>query len=307
MLEILRSVMKLLVKGKVKEVYALDESRLRFRFTDQISVFDKVIPSDVPRKGESLCRTSAHWFDIAKRMGISTHFITMPAPNEMDVIRVGQPRTLDLPESERKGVMIPLEFICRHYIAGSLWDRLEKGKVTKKHLGFSVEPEPGMKLPEPFFEVTTKFEKFDRPITFEEAEESFGVAPEELAGAKEIILKIDDRIAKDVSARGLVHVDGKKEFAIGREDGELMLIDTFGTADEDRFWNAAEYDEGRCVELSKEYVRQYYRLSGYHQALTEAREKGEPEPPIPPLPDNMVFQTGLLYADLYTRITGQVF
>ena len=69
--------MKLLVKGKVKEVYELDDEKLRFKFTDQISVFDKVIPSMIPRKGESLCRTSAHWFTIASDMGISSHFISL--------------------------------------------------------------------------------------------------------------------------------------------------------------------------------------------------------------------------------------
>lgn len=298
--------MKLLVEGKVKEVYELDENTLRFRFTDKISVFDKVIPSIIPRKGESLCRTSAHWFEIARQMGISSHFMTMPSQNEMDVVRVSQPRTLKLPENERKGVMIPLEFICRHYIAGSLWDRLKKGKITKEQLGFSSEPESGKKLPEPFFEVTTKFEEYDRPITFEEAEQSFGVTREELAEAKEITLKMDGRIASEAGSNGLLHVDGKKEYAIGQE-GQLMLIDTFGTADEDRFWDAKEYAEGRFVELSKEYVRQYYRLSGYHQDLTEAREKGTPEPDIPPLPDNMVRQTSLLYANLYERLTGQEF
>jgi len=298
--------MELLVKGKVKEVYELDEEHLRFKFTDQISVFDKVIPSTIPRKGESLCRTSAHWFKIASQMGIPSHFIETPSANEMDVVRVGQPRKLSLPAEERKGVMIPLEFICRHYVAGSLWDRLKKGKVTKEQLGMTSELEPSQKLPQPFFEVTTKFEDFDRPISFEEAIDSFGITREELEEAMEITLRMDEKIASEVEAHGLLHVDGKKEYAINKE-GQLMLIDTFGTADEDRFWDAREYGEGRCVELSKEYVRQYYRLSGYHQALTDAREKGTPEPDIPPLPDNMVHQTGLLYADLYTRITGQVF
>ena len=298
--------MRLLVEGKVKEVYELDETRLRFKFTDKISVFDKVIPSLIPRKGESLCRTSVHWLEIAGQMGISSHFISSPSPNEMDVVRVSQPRNLKIPEAERKGVMIPLEFICRHYIAGSFWDRLKKGKITREQLGLSAEPVKGQKLPEPFFEVTTKFEEYDRPITFDEAVDSFGITREELDGVREIVLKMDERIARECEAHGLLHVDGKKEFAIGK-DGQLMLIDTFGTADEDRFWDAKEYDGGRSVELSKEYVRQYYRLSGYHDALTEAREKGHEEPDIPPLPDNMVRQTSLLYADLFERLTGQEF
>ncbi len=298
--------MRLLVKGKVKEVYELDDARLRFRFTDQISVFHKVIPSTIPRKGESLCRTSAHWFEIASQMGIDSHFISMSAPNEMDVKRVKQPRSLKLPQSERNNVMIPLEFICRHFIAGSLWDRLLKGKVKKEDLGITAEPEYGQRIPEPFFEVTTKFEDYDRPITFDEAVDSFGIIRSELAEVREMTLKMDKRIASEVEEHGLLHVDGKKEFAIGSE-GQIMLIDTFGTADEDRFWDRKSYDEGKLVELSKEFVRQYYRGTGYHDLLTEARENGQEEPDITSLSPQMIDDTSLLYIDLFERITGQVF
>ena len=298
--------MRLLVKGKVKEVYELDHARLRFRFTDNISVFDKVIPSTIPRKGESLCRTSAHWFKIAGQIGIESHFITMPSPNEMDVKRVKQPRHLKLPGSERKNVMIPLEFICRHFIAGSLWDRLRNGKGRKEDLGITAEPEYGQRIPEPFFEVTTKFEDFDRPISFDEAVDSFGITRTELDVVRDITLKMDKRIASEVEEHGLLHVDGKKEFAIGSE-GQIMLIDTFGTADEDRFWDRKSYDEGNLVELSKEFVRQYYRGTGYHELLTEARENEQEEPDITELTPQMIEDTSQLYIDLFERITGQVF
>jgi phosphoribosylaminoimidazole-succinocarboxamide synthase len=103
-----------------------------------------------------------------------------------------------------------------------------------------------------------------------------------------------------------LHADGKKEFAIGNE-GQIMLIDTFGTADEDRFWDRKSYEEGRFIELSKEFVRQYYRGTGYLETLTEARDNAAPEPDVPALPPQMVDDTGILYAELYERITGQEF
>ena len=296
--------MKLLVNGKVKEVYELDAETLRFKFTDKISVFDKVIPSMIPRKGEALCRMSAHWFKLAKENGIDSHFIDMPSANEMDVKRVEQPRKLDMPDSQRKNVMFPLEFICRHFVAGSMWDRLQKGKVKKEELGITGELEYGMRIPEPFFEVTTKHEEYDRPITFDEAINDFGLKREEIEEVRELVLKMDTLISSQVEPRGLLHVDGKKEFALG-DEGQLMLIDTFGTPDEDRFWDVEEYTSGKFTELSKEYVRQYYRLLGYHKELTEAREKGIPTPDIPALPDNMIEQTTMLYADLFQRLTGQ--
>jgi phosphoribosylaminoimidazole-succinocarboxamide synthase len=298
--------MKLLVKGKVKEVYELDAETLRFVFTDQISVFDKIIPSLIPRKGESLCRTSAHWFRLAKENGMDTHFLDMPAPNQMDVRRIRQLPKLDMQGPDRRNVMLPLEFICRHYVAGSMWDRLKSGKVDKASLGIRGTPEYGMKLPEPLFEVTTKFEEFDRSVTFDEAVESLGLLREELDAAKEMTLKMDSIISRQVEARGLMHVDGKKEYGLGSE-GQLMLIDTFGTADEDRFWDSKAYGDGRFVELSKEYVRQYYRGTRYHEKLMEAREAGRAEPDIPELPLQMIEDTAELYAKLFERMTGQGF
>jgi len=122
----------------------------------------------------------------------------------------------------------------------------------------------------------------------------------------EAVLKIDDRLNADVQRRGLIHVDGKKEFAMDGER-ELMLVDTFGTADEDRFWDLAAHNEGKHVELSKEFVRQYYRQIGYHKALMEARAVGKPEPEIPPLPPGITKQVSALYVDLFERLTGEKF
>ena len=295
--------MKLLASGKVKEVYELSQDTLRFRFSDRISVFDKVIPSLIPRKGESLCRTSAHWFAIAGQMGIDTHFISTPSPNEMDVKRVSQPVNLKLDKKSRKKVMVPMEFICRHYVAGSFWDRLKKGEVkgmAAKGLKY------GDKLPEPVFEFTTKFEEYDRLLDEKEAVESIGITKKELADIRETVFRLDERISQEVAARGLIHVDGKKELALNAK-GQLMLIDTFGTADEDRFWDRKKYDAGEFSELSKEFVRQHYRSTGYHKALMDAREAGKPEPDIPALPPEIVTATSQLYGKLFEMIAGEEF
>ncbi len=280
---------------------------MRFKFTDQISVFDKVIPSMIPRKGESLCRTTAYWFEIVGKMGFNTHFIKNISPDEMLVKKVRKVTTLKgLGEDERKGVIIPLEFICRHYLAGSMWRRLQKGKVDKAVLGIEGEPVYGQKIPKSFIEITTKFEEFDRPITIDEAIADFGLRQEELDQIYDIILRIDFRIKNEVEKRGLIHVDGKKEFGID-DDGKIMLIDTFGTADEDRFWELKEYEEGELVDRSKEFVRQYYIDTGYHEKLMEARDAGRPEPDIPALTDEMIRNTSSLYGDLHERLTGEKF
>ena len=123
---------------------------------------------------------------------------------------------------------------------------------------------------------------------------------------RETVLTIDRAMQEEVGPRGLLHVDGKKEFAID-DAGALMVVDTFGTADEDRFWDKDAYVRGRQVDFSKEFVRQHYRQSGYFDQLTQAREHGRAEPAIPPLPPLLVDEVSRLYTTVFERLTGEPF
>lgn len=294
--------MKLLRKGKVKEVYDMGETLL-FVFTDQISVFDKVIPSLVPDKGESLARTSAYWFERASNLQIPNHLLEFRNRKEMIV------KKFEIIEGkaskDKKSYLVPLEFIVRYYVAGSLLDRIEKGKTRFQDLGFRSTPKHGDKIPDPLFEMTTKFEKTDRLLDISEAKEIGGLSDQDVEAIRETIFKVDREINSTALSRGLIHADGKKEFALD-DERQPVLVDTFGTADEDRFWEKEDYEKnGTMVERSKEFVRQYYRKMGYYQKLSEARSRNLEEPPIPPLPSDILQETSLLYKKLYERITGQ--
>ncbi len=301
--------MKLFKVGKVKEVYELEDAdELEFKFTDNISVFDKVIPTKIPHKGDSLCRTSTFWFKCADQMGIKSHFLSNPEPNKMRVRKVNIIKDYSKIDTSTKNYLIPLEFICRYYVAGSLYNRLQTGKIAPSVLGFSgaSEPKYGTELPEPFIEVTTKLEVVDRALALDEAMNISGLTNEDYNNICETILKLDTKINTEIKSRGLIHVDGKKEFAFDAERN-LMLIDTFGTADEDRFWDSTKYDQGEFVELSKEYVRQVYKRSSYYDELMKAREKGSPEPDIPPLDNQTTTEVSKLYIEIFEKITGQKF
>ncbi len=292
--------MELIRTGKVKEVYDAGDSLL-FKFTDKISVFDKVIPTIIKEKGESLCRTSAFWFQKVTEMGYPTHFLSMPERNQMKVRKF---RIVESGASRFEvNYLIPLEFVVRYYVAGSLMDRIKSGVVDFKALGFNSTPSYGEPLPDPYFEVTTKFEKFDRSLTMDEACDIGGLRRIEIFAIKDEILSIDRMLQREVGKRGLLHADGKKEFALGI-DRQPVIVDTFGTADEDRFWESGAFQKGEIVELSKESVRQYYRSSGYHNALYEARAKGRKEPDIPALPDEVKKATEVLYRAMFERLTG---
>ena len=294
--------------GKVKEVYEVDDDTLEFAYTDNISVFDKIIPSQVPHKGETLCRTAKYWFGLLNEAGIRNHYLSEPSKDRMRVQRVRVIRDYSKIDGTTTNYLIPLEVICRYYAAGSLLDRLKSGKVTPEQLGFPAGHvvKKGEKLPRPFIECTTKLEEHDENLTDEEAKKMAGLSDAEFKEIEETVLKVDEIIAREAGKRGLIHVDGKKEFGYDKER-RLMVVDTFGTLDEDRWWDAEEYAKGNIVELSKEFVRQYYRETGYHEALYDAREKGLPEPDIPALPQEIIDRVSALYVDMYERITGEKF
>jgi phosphoribosylaminoimidazole-succinocarboxamide synthase len=299
---------KYLRRGKVKEVYEVSPTELEFRFTNDISVFDKHIPSEIPHKGETLARTAAHWFELCGRLGVPHHFLSLTGPTAMRVKRVQvvpQPRSLG---AHPKNYLVPLELIVRYYLAGSMWDRVKAGKVTAEALGFPKGKtlEFAMPLPEPHFEVTTKLEPVDRLLTPKEALELSALDARQLESIRETILQVDEAMQREIGPRGLLHVDGKKEFAVDAH-GTLMVVDTFGTADEDRFWDKAAYERGRQVDFSKEFVRQHYRQSGYYAQLLQAREAHAEEPPIPPLPPLLVDEVSRLYTTVFQRLTGEPF
>ena len=127
---------KMIRSGKVKDVYEIDENELEFVFSDRVSVFDKIIPSDIPNKGETLARTSAYWFEILKQKGIHTHFIKLNGPNKMRVKRVNVISDYSKLNTNTRNYLIPLELITRYFVYGSLWDRVKEGKVTARATWF---------------------------------------------------------------------------------------------------------------------------------------------------------------------------
>lgn len=238
---------EMIYHGKVKQVWSTDDPDIiEFRYTNQISVFDQIIPSLIPRKGESLNRTSCYWFDLVEKAGIcETHIIEMNAPDRVRARRFDVIREPGAIAKDRENVFVPLEVICRHYLAGSGWRRYQRGDAPAEEFGF--EPgtvlEEGVRLPSPYLEVSTKFEKFDRLLDRKEALEISNLTEDEFDSIMEIVIKIDQIIESEAGKRGLIHVDGKKEFALGK-NRVPVLVDSFGTLDEDRWWDAEKYSEG---------------------------------------------------------------
>jgi phosphoribosylaminoimidazole-succinocarboxamide synthase len=301
---------EMIYHGKVKQVWTTEDPNvIEFRYTDQISVFDQIIPSLVPRKGESLNRTSCHWFELVEEAGIcETHIVEMSGPDRVRARRFDVIKEPGAIPKDAENFFVPLEVICRHYLAGSGWRRYKRGDAAAEEFGFAPGTvlKEGVKLPKPYLEVSTKFEKFDRLIDRKEALEISNITDEEYDAILDIVLKVDALIEQKATAAGLIHVDGKKEFALGK-GRKPVLVDSFGTLDEDRWWDAEAYANGKIVQLSKEFVRGHYIETGHHAELSDARNNGTEEPAIPALPQPIIDQATTLYVEMFERLTGRTF
>ena len=263
----------LLKKGKVRDVYDAGD-RLVIVSTDRISAFDVVLPNGIPHKGEALNRLSTYWFSQTKHI----------VPNH--IIDVVDPRTVLV----KKAQVIPIEFVVRGYMYGSLWEKYQKGRTE----GLPKGLRKAEKLPTAILTPTTKAEVgHDLELSKTQVADKIGknVADE----IEEICLKIYQQAARTAELNGIVIADTKMEF--GFFENELVLIDELLTPDSSRFWSKDKYKVGADqFSFDKQYVRDY--LEGL---------KWNKKPPAPGLPDDIITETSRKYIEAYQRLTGRRF
>ncbi|MFZ3109212.1 MAG: phosphoribosylaminoimidazolesuccinocarboxamide synthase [Rectinemataceae bacterium] len=275
--------------GKVRDWYVLDDTSRLMVTTDRISAFDRIV-SAVPWKGQVLNELSAWWnrktADIAPN-----HLISLPDPN-VSIVREASP--------------LSVEVIVRGFITGvtstALWHRYSQGERSIYGYSFPDGLRKNQRLPEPIVTPTTKAEEgqHDERLTVSEVVDKGFVARKTWDRVMEIALALFARGTEIAEKAGLILVDTKYEFGLD-EEGRVMLIDEIHTPDSSRFWRLDSYgprfSEGREPELfDKEFVRMHYAEIGY-------RGDGE----IPPLPDSVWADTGILYQTAYELLTGRAF
>lgn len=272
---------QLIKRGKVKDIYRVSSEKLAFVFTDRISAFDVVLPSYVPMKGRILFKFAKFWFEYLK------------FPNHM--VEAIEPNILIVKELK----MIPLEFIVRGYIYGSLYERMIKGLID-----INEEPILARKLKEPFFETTTKYEEKDRPIGKSEIIEKNWLNEEEYEYLKNVCIELYLEMSKKAYEGNFILADVKFEFGKDR-DGKIVLADSLGP-DEFRLWPKEKYEEGKVQEsFDKQPVRDWLVKIGYKEKLEEARIRGLPIPSPPELPSWLIEEVKRRYIEAYERITNE--
>jgi phosphoribosylaminoimidazole-succinocarboxamide synthase len=287
----------LLRRGKVREVYIVDDVRLLLVASDRVSAFDVVMNERVPHKGAVLTQLTAWWLRAFDEL-VPHHMLSADVDDIIDRVPVLAPCRAALIGRSMLCVrteVFPIECVVRGYLTGSAW------KEYRTHGTLAGEPLPrGLvesdRFDPPRFSPATKAESgHDENIPFSEVQKRLG---SEAASALESLSRLVYARGRDLAAsRGIIIADTKFEF--GRDaSGAIRLIDEVLTPDSSRFWPAESYAPGRSQpSFDKQPLRDY--LDAERRA---GRWNGEAPPP--PLPDDVVDATSRRYLDAFRRITG---
>jgi phosphoribosylaminoimidazole-succinocarboxamide synthase len=290
-LETTLSNLKLFRRGKVRDVYEVDEDRLLIVATDRISAFDSVSPTPIERKGEVLTALSRFWFaklgHIVPNHLITTNIDEMPAairehPDEL------RGRSMLVKRTE----VFPVECVVRGYLVGSGWkDYQRTGEVCGHKLPAGLRDSE--KLAEPIFTPATKAETgHDENISEQQMAEIVG--GEVMGTLRDISLRVYGEASDYARTRGIIIADTKFEF--GRDSaGQITLIDEVLTPDSSRFWPVDSYEVGKSQpSFDKQYVRDYLESVNWNK-----------QPPCPALPPEIARATTARYLEAYELITGE--
>jgi phosphoribosylaminoimidazole-succinocarboxamide synthase len=285
------SDLKLVRRGKVRDVYAVDDDSLLIVATDRISAFDCILPTPIERKGEVLTALSKFWFDKLGHV-VANHLIESDVDAMPPAI---QPHARTLARRAmlvRRAEVFPVECVVRGYLVGSGWkDYKRTGSVCGHKLPDGLLE--SAKLPEPIFTPSTKAEQgHDENITEDQVREMIG--DEQTALLRHTSLRLYSEAHEYARQRGIIIADTKFEFGLDK-NGELLLVDEVLTPDSSRFWPADEYQPGRSQpSFDKQFVRDYLETLDWDK-----------KPPAPAIPSEIAAATTARYLEAYRLLTGK--
>ncbi len=285
------SDLKLVCRGKVRDVYAVDEDRLLIVATDRVSAFDCVLPTPIHRKGEVLTALSRFWFAKLAHI-VPNHLLTTDIAEMPAVVR-GHADALDGRSMlVRQTEVFPVECVVRGYLSGSGWkDYQRTGEVCGHKLPVGLRDSE--QLAEPIFTPATKAETgHDENISEERMAEIIG--GEITDSLRDVSLRIYKEASGYARTRGIIIADTKFEFGRDR-DGRIILIDEVLTPDSSRFWPADSYQAGKSQSsFDKQYVRDYLEGLDWNK-----------QPPAPLLPPEVAQATTARYLEAYELLVGE--
>jgi phosphoribosylaminoimidazole-succinocarboxamide synthase len=275
-----------LYKGKVRDVYNINNEYLVMVVSDRISAFDVVLPRGIPYKGQVLNQIASKFLDATADI-VPNWKIESPDPN-VTVGHMAQP--------------YKVEMVIRGYVTGHAWREYRSGKRSLCGVPMPDGLKEHDRLPEPIITPTTKAaEGHDEDISREEILESGLVSEPDYVKLEEYTRALFQRGTEMAAEMGLILVDTKYEF--GKKDGTIMLIDEIHTPDSSRYFYAEGYEARQASgvqqkQLSKEFVRQWLISHGF---------QGKEGQVVPEMPDEFVNEVSERYIELFENITGESF
>ncbi|MDT7779630.1 MAG: phosphoribosylaminoimidazole-succinocarboxamide synthase [Acidobacteriota bacterium] len=283
--------LRLLGRGKVRDVYEAGDEHLLIVATDRISAFDCVLPTQIERKGEVLTALSRFWFERLAQV-TPHHLVTTNVEQMPETVQASSDIVRGRSMLVRRTAVFPVECVVRGYLGGSGWkDYLSTGEVCGHRLPDGLQE--SAKLPEPIFTPATKAaEGHDENIS--EARMCEIVGEEVSAQLRDTSLALYREAERYARSRGIIIADTKFEF--GRDaDGRILLIDEALTPDSSRFWPAEVYEPGHSQpSFDKQFVRDYLETLEWDK-----------RPPAPPLPTDVAAATTDRYVEAYRLLTGR--
>ncbi|WP_404359160.1 phosphoribosylaminoimidazolesuccinocarboxamide synthase [Methylotuvimicrobium sp. KM1] len=284
------SQLTLRARGKVRDIYDIDDEHMLIVTTDRLSAFDVILPDPIPQKGRVLTSVSSFWFSKLKHI----------LPNHLAGVSLAEVLTdpQELTQLEGRAVVVrklkplPVEAIVRGYIIGSGWkDYQQTGHICGIRLPEGLQQ--AQQLPEPIYTPSSKAAvgDHDENITFAKTVDLMG---QELAEkVREASLALYQEAANYAKERGIIIADTKFEF--GTDDaGVLYLIDEALTPDSSRFWPADQYQVGMSPpSFDKQYVRDYLETLDWNK-----------KPPAPSLPEEVIRRTTEKYLEAEAKLIG---
>lgn len=284
------SNLPLIHKGKVRDIYEVDDDHLLIVTTDRLSAFDVVLPDPIPGKGAILNATSNFWFDHFK----DTVANQLSEKSLQDVV----PDAAERAPLEGRAIVVkklkalPVEAIVRGYLIGSGWKDYQKtGAVCGIKLPEGLQMAD--KLPEAIYTPSTKADvgAHDENIDFDATVKLLGQKLAEQV--RDVSLKLYCEAASYARERGIIIADTKFEFGTDN-NGKLVLIDEALTPDSSRFWPVDQYEPGKSPpSFDKQYVRDYLETLDW--------DKKAPGPKLPP---EVIEQTAAKYEEALRRLTN---
>ena len=284
------SDLPLVKRGKVRDLYAIDDQHWLIVATDRISAFDCILPTPIERKGEVLTGLSRFWFAKLAQI-IPNHLETTDIAQMPESVRAHAASLAGRSMFVRRAEVFPVECVVRGYLAGSGWkDYQRTGAVCGHQLPAGLVD--SAELPEPIFTPSTKAEEgHDENISFEQAAAIVG---EEVAATlRDASLQLYKEARDYARTRGIIIADTKFEF--GRDQqGEIILIDEALTPDSSRFWPSDQYQPGKSQpSFDKQYVRDYLETLDWNK-----------QPPAPEIRAAVAAATTARYLEAYRLLTG---